>query len=141
MVFCRVVAGNIVIQLPFQIGQQTARADTEQIWHQPFMTVNGHHIISDIIDICGGINVFASAASLTPVISAENLLEADPQAVISSLSLEFAETGIRERLSTISAVRNNHLFFVHPDLLHRQTPRILQAAQKVCAQLEAVRSG
>ena len=121
-------------------GRQPVRV-FQLIWHQPFMTVNGHHIISDIIDICGGINVFASAAPLTPVISAENLLEADPQAVISSLSLEFAETGIRERLSTISAVRNNRLFFVHPDLLHRQTPRILQAAQKVCAQLEAVRSG
>lgn len=110
------------------------------IWHQPFMTVNSHHIISDIIDICGGINVFASAASLTPVISAESLLEADPQAIISSVSLELAETGIRERLSTISAVRSNHLFFVHPDLMHRQTPRILQAAKKVCAQLEEVRS-
>ena len=121
-------------------GRQPIRV-FQLIWHQPFMTVNGHHIISDIIDICGGINVFASAASLTPVISAESLLEADPQAVISSLSLEFAETEIRERLSYISAVRNNHLFFVHPDLLHRQTPRILQAAQKVCAQLEAVRSG
>ena len=104
------------------------------------MTVNRHHIISDILDICGGTNVFASAASLTPVISAESLLEAAPQAVISSVSLELAKTGIRERLSTISAVRNNHLFFVHPDLMHRQTPRILQAAKKVCAQLEEVRS-
>jgi iron complex transport system substrate-binding protein len=105
------------------------------------MTVNGHHIISDIIGICGGINVFASATSLTPVISAESLLEADPQAVISSASLELAETEVRERLSYISAVRSNHLFFVHPDLMHRQTPRILQAAKKVCAQLEEVRSG
>ncbi|KIO49649.1 ABC transporter substrate-binding protein [Nitrosospira sp. NpAV] len=111
------------------------------IWHQPLMTVNGHHIINDIIDMCGGINVFASAASLTPVISTESLLEADPQAIIASVSLEIAETGIRERLSTISAIKNNHLFFVHPDLMHRQTPRILQAAKKVCAQLEEVRSG
>lgn len=109
------------------------------IWHQPFMAVNGHHIISDIINICGGINVFASAASLTPVVSTESLLEADPQAVISSMSLELAETGVKERLSYIGAVRSNHLYFVHPDLLHRQTPRILQAAKKVCAQLEEVR--
>lgn len=121
-------------------GRQPIRV-FQLIWHQPFMTVNGHHIISDIIGICGGINVFASATFLTPVISAESLLEADPQAVISSVSLELAETGVRERLPYISAVRNNHLFFVHPDLMHRQTPRILQAARKVCAQLEEVRSG
>jgi iron complex transport system substrate-binding protein len=113
------------------------------IWHQPLMTVNGSHIISDIIRICGGTNVFASASSLTPVISAESLLEADPQAIISSVSLEFAEIEVREllrRLSHLSAVRSNHLFFVHPDLIHRQTPRMLQAAKTVCAQLEGVRS-
>jgi iron complex transport system substrate-binding protein len=111
------------------------------IWHQPLMTVNGNHIISDIIRMCGGVNVFSSASSLTPVISAESLLKADPQAIISSISLEFS--GVREllrRLSHVSAVRSNHLFFVHPDLIHRQTPRMLQAVKTVCAQLEEVRS-
>lgn len=123
-------------------GRQQIRV-FQLIWHQPLMTVNGRHIISDIIRICGGTNVFASASSLTPVISAESLLEADPQAIISSVSLGFAEIEVREllrRLSHLSAVRSNHLFFVHPDLIHRQTPRMLQAAKTVCAQLEGVRS-
>lgn len=111
------------------------------IWHQPLMTVNGDHIISDIIELCGGINVFASASSLTPVISAENLLEANPQAIISSVSLEFSEAGVNQRLPEVSAVKSHHLFFVHPDLMHRQSPRMLQAARTVCAQLEAVRAG
>lgn len=120
-------------------GRQQVRV-FQLIWHQPLMTVNGNHIISDIINICGGTNVFASAPSLTPVISAESLLEADPQAIIGSVSLEFAETGVRQQLSRISAIGNNHLFFVHPDLMHRQTPRMLQAAKIVCVQLEKVRS-
>lgn len=111
------------------------------IWHQPLMTVNGNHIISDIIKICGGVNVFASASSLTPMISVENLLEADPQAIISSVSLDFTGTGMKQRLPEVSAVKNDYLFFVHPDLLHRQTPRALQAAKTVCTQLEAVRAG
>ncbi|MDQ3185861.1 MAG: cobalamin-binding protein [Pseudomonadota bacterium] len=113
------------------------------IWHQPLMTVNGDHIISDIINICGGANVFASASSLTPVVSAESLLEADPQAIISSVSREFAEMEVKELLRhvpRISAVRSSHSFFVHPDLLHRQTIRMLQAVKTVCAQLERVRS-
>ncbi|SFO08881.1 cobalamin-binding protein [Nitrosospira briensis] len=113
------------------------------IWHQPLMTVNGNHLISDIIGICGGVNVFRSAPSLTPVISPENLVEADPQAIISSASDEFAETGARNlsrRFPQVSAVRNSHLFFVHPDLLHRQTVRMLRAAKTVCAQLDSVRS-
>lgn len=113
------------------------------IWHQPLMTVNGNHIISNIIEICGGINVFASAPSLTPVISPENLVEADPQAIISSASPEFAEAGAEDllrRFPQMGAMRNDHLFFVHPDLLHRQTVRMLQAAKSVCAQLDGVRS-
>ncbi|MDN5934604.1 MAG: helical backbone metal receptor, partial [Nitrosospira sp.] len=123
-------------------GRQQIRV-LHLIWSQPLMTVNGNHIISDIIDICGGANVFASASSLTPVVSEESLLEADPQAIISSISLEFAEVGARERLRRLprlGAVRSNHLFFVHPDLIHRPTPRMLQAAKTVCAQLEGVRS-
>jgi iron complex transport system substrate-binding protein len=113
------------------------------IWHQPLMTVNGNHLISDIIGICGGVNVFGSAPSLTPVISPENLVEADPQAIISSASHEFGETGamsLSRRFPQLSAVRNSHLFLVHPDLLHRQTVRMLRAAKTVCAQLESVRS-
>jgi len=114
------------------------------IWHQPLMTVSGDHIISDIINICGGINVFAAAPSLTLAISAENVLEADPQIIISSMPLASPETGarqLRQRFPHTRAVRNNHLFFVHPDLIHRQTPRMLQAAKTVCEQLEVARSG
>lgn len=114
------------------------------IWHRPLMTVSDNHIISDIINICGGINVFAAAPSLTLVISAESILEADPQIIISSMPLVSPETETRElwqRFPHIRAVRNNHLFFVHPDLIHRQTPRMLQAAKTVCEQLESARSG
>ena len=113
------------------------------IWHQPLMTINGSHIISDLIELCGGVNIFASFPALTPVISAENLLQADPQVIISSISREFAESEVKallRRFSHISAVSNNHLYFVHPDLIHRQTARITQAAKAVCGQLENIRS-
>ncbi|MDE2365412.1 MAG: cobalamin-binding protein [Betaproteobacteria bacterium] len=113
------------------------------IWHQPLMTVNGDHVVSDIIELCGGVNIFASSPSLTPVISPENLMEADPQVIISSVSRESAESEVNvllRRFSHISAVRHNHLYFVHPDLIYRQTARLIQAAETVCAQLENARS-
>jgi iron complex transport system substrate-binding protein len=107
------------------------------------MTVSGNHIISDIINICGGINVFAAASSLTLVISAESLLEANPQIIISSMPLVSPEIGARElrqRFPHIRAVRNHHLFFVHPDLILRQTARMLKATKTVCEQIESARS-
>jgi iron complex transport system substrate-binding protein len=124
-------------------GNQPKIRVFQLIWDQPLMTINGNHIISDLIEVCGGINIFASLSSLTPIISAENLLEADPQVIISSISREFAESevkGLLRRFSHISAVRHNHLYFVHPDLIHRQTARLIQAAKTVCAQLENARS-
>ncbi len=111
------------------------------IWHQPLMTVNGAHIISDIINLCGGVNIFGSTPFLAPVISAESLLKADPQAIISSVLPESGAEELWQEFSHIRAVRNNHLFFVHPDLLHRQTPRMLQAAKVICEQLDRVRTG
>ena len=38
------------------------------VWSRPFMTVSGAHIISDVIALCGGINVFADMSrTLTPL--------------------------------------------------------------------------
>jgi iron complex transport system substrate-binding protein len=111
------------------------------IWHQPLMTVNGNHIISDIINICGGTNLFASAQTLTPVIGMENLLEAHPQAIVSSISPNFDEREIRsDGLIGERAMEGSQVIFVHPDLMHRQTPRILRAARTFCEELEKVRS-
>lgn len=113
------------------------------IWHQPFMTVSGNHIISDIISICGGINVFSAAPSLTLVVSEENILEIDPQVIISSMLFKSPEAGEQElwrKFSYIKAMKNDHLFFVHPDLILRQTPRMLKATRKVCKQIESARS-
>jgi iron complex transport system substrate-binding protein len=113
------------------------------IWDQPLMTINGNHMASDIINICGGINVFASTPSLTQVVSEEDLLMTDPDAIISSVPLELGEAGTlprSRRFSQMRAVRNNHIFFVQPDLINRQTVRTLAAAKAVCAQLERVRS-
>ena len=37
-----------------------------QIWHQPLMTVNGKQVISSVIELCGGRNVFAGLKPLVP---------------------------------------------------------------------------
>lgn len=136
----------------FEVEWQSIKqsyADRQQIsvfqliWHQPLMTVNGNHMISDVIALCGGVNVFASLPSLTPVISTESLLAADPQTIIISVSLESAAAEMRQwwqQFPSIRAVKNKHLFFVNPDLLHRQTPRVLQAAKAVCEQIETART-
>lgn len=105
-----------------------------EIWHDPLITINGEHLISDVIALCGGRNVLAGAGSLTPTVSAESVLAEDPKAIIAGGTLE----GWR-RYPRLAAVRRGHLFFIHPDLIQRPTPRILDGARRMCEQLESVR--
>lgn len=111
-----------------------------EIWDQPLLTVNGDHIISDVIGLCGGRNVFADAPLLTPAVSWESLLAADPDVIIASVSA--GSDGAARRLRHVPSLRaaaQGRVFTVPPDLIQRATPRILEGARQVCEALESVR--
>lgn len=114
-----------------------------QVWDRPLMTIGGEHIISDVIRMCGGINVFAGLSQLAPQIGIEAVLRQDPQVIIAASTDGDAATvpGDWQRWSRLSAVRNAHLYTVPGDVLVRHTPRILDGAEAVCAILDRVREG
>lgn len=112
-----------------------------QVWDEPLMTVNDSHLISKVLDLCGGRNVFGGLPSLAPTVDVEAVLAADPDAILSS-----EETGARRnaidswrRWPRLRAVRNEHLLLLPPDILVRHSPRILDGAQAVCDRLDRVR--
>lgn len=121
-------------------GKKAVRVFYE-IWHQPPMTVNGQHMISDVIQLCGGVNVFADARGLAPTVSQEAVLAANPEVIVASGSLyeDKAVWADWKRFSGLRAARQNNFFFIHPDLMQRQTPRMLQGAERMCQQFESVR--
>ena len=113
-----------------------------QIWDKPLMTVNGDHLISDVIRLCGGQNIFAGLKSLAPEISTEAVLAADPDAII-GVSAEAGQAQSLElwrRWPRATAVARGNLFSLHSDLISRNTPRVLDAAQQLCEQLDAARA-
>ena len=113
-----------------------------QIWDKPLMTVNGAHLISDVIRLCGGQNVFAGLKALTPEISTEAVLAADPEA-IGGGSAEAGATRELERWKKwprLTAVARGNLFLIHADIISRNTPRILDGAQRMCEALDAARA-
>lgn len=105
-----------------------------QIWNRPLMTINGEHLISDVIRLCGGENIFADLPALTPTISTEAVLAADPDIIIASGMGEARPEWLDEwhRWDLLRAVRNDQLHFIPPDLLQRATPRLLKGAEQVC---------
>lgn len=114
-----------------------------QIWNSPLMTINSQHMIGDVIRQCGGKNVFGDLPTLIPKIGYEAVIQADPEVIIASGMDEERPEWLNQwlRWSAVSAVRNNHLYFIPPDLIQRHSPRILEGAVLLCEQLEKVRSG
>ncbi|MDY0054835.1 MAG: cobalamin-binding protein [Methyloversatilis sp.] len=112
-----------------------------QIWNKPLMTINGQHLISDVMALCGGRNVFAGLPILAPTVTEEAVLAAAPEVIVASGMGESRPEWLDawRRWSALPAVKGNNLYFIPPEILQRHTPRILDGAQKLCEQLEQAR--
>jgi iron complex transport system substrate-binding protein len=110
-----------------------------EIWHRPLFTVNGDHIISEVLGLCAAQNIFADLPRLAGEISLEQVLVLDPDAIV--VGSEAADAGVNNwtRFSYLKAVRTGNVFAVSADLITRQTPRIVDAAERMCAGLDKAR--
>jgi len=113
-----------------------------QIWKDPLSTVGGKQIISSVVTLCGGENVFGGLDALAPIVSVEAVIAANPEVIIASGMGEVRPEWLADwkRWSSITAVARGNLFFIHPDLIQRHTPRLLDGAARLCQQLETARS-
>jgi iron complex transport system substrate-binding protein len=113
-----------------------------EIWHEPLMSVNGEHLISDVLRACGARNVFASAPRLSFAVSREQLLKAQPAAMVLN-ALPGGEAAARERWSDplLPAARHRQLYAIDPRIMHSQGPRLIAAARALCTDLERARAG
>ncbi|GEM_PF-60337 len=114
-----------------------------EIWHRPLITINGEQLISRAISLCGGNNVFAGLSALAPAIDIEAVLAANPDAIITSArgaqqDREWLENW--RRWPQLRAVAQDNLYFIPPDLLQRQGPRILQGTEQLCETIARARN-
>ena len=112
-----------------------------QILDPQLITVNGQHLISEILRICGGVNVFNTLPVLAPVVNEEAVLKADPDAIIAAgVDADWNIWHARWRArTTMTAVRHNALYRISADLIHRDTLRVLDGAAQVCDAIEDAR--
>jgi iron complex transport system substrate-binding protein len=113
-----------------------------QIWNQPLMTINDEQVISDAIRLCGGVNVFGGLNQLAPRIGTEAVLAANPEAIVASGMADARPEWLDQwkRWPELRAAASGNLFFIPPELIQRHTPRLLDGAERLCAQLEEVRA-
>lgn len=120
--------------LRHQFQGEIKRTVFYQIWNQPLMTVSGRHLINDVITLCGGRNIFADLEVLTPNVSLEAVLAANPEVIIASGMGKERPEWLNEwkRWPHLSAVKNSRLFVIDPNIIQRATPRLLLGAEKMC---------
>ena len=111
-----------------------------QVWNEPLMTINKGHLVSRIIELCGGVNVFSDLPVLAPRVSIEAVMEKDPEVIIAGMTEDRAIWLEQwQRWTGLQAVKNKHVYPIDAELVIRQTPRVIQGTRKMCEYLDRVR--
>lgn len=112
-----------------------------QIWDRPLMTLGGPHILTEVIALCGGRNLFADVERLALSVSTEAVLARRPEVILTSgLGAERpAWLADWESWPELPAVAKGHLYSLPADLLQRAGPRLAEGAARLCARLDAAR--
>lgn len=111
-----------------------------EIDDEPLFTVNGRHVISEIVELCGGRNVFAELPQLAPPVSLEAVLARDPQVILSTDDTIADPLALWRRWTRIAAVRDGTIYSMSSDTLTRATPRLAHGAREVCSALDDARA-
>jgi iron complex transport system substrate-binding protein len=111
-----------------------------QVWAAPLMTIGGRQIISSVIRLCGGQNIFAALQSAAPAVEREAVIAADPQVIVSAADREDPDA-LASWLAwpKVAAVREHHLLTIPADDIARATPRVLIGARTLCETVDAAR--
>lgn len=116
-------------QLRHQYHREQPLSVFYQIWNRPLYTLGGRQIISDAIEVCGGLNVFADLKLPAPQVSVESVLSRNPEVILAGSGAQLAEWKAWPQLA---AVRNGYLWEVPDKGLERPSFQMLNAIGKLC---------
>lgn len=112
-----------------------------EVWFEPLQTLNGEHIITDVLRICGGENIFSNEPLLAPKVSLEAVISRNPSAIIASGENHLFSGWVKQwqQWPMINAVKHNNMYLVPGDYISRHTVRILKGATMICEYLQQAR--
>ena len=105
-----------------------------EIWHDPLMAAGPGSFMDELINLSGGENIAADAEGEYPQFDIEQLIERDPQVYLAAQdSEEKTVESIKARpgFENISAVKNDRVYLLEPNIVSRPGPRIIEALEMV----------
>ncbi|HEX5648486.1 MAG TPA: ABC transporter substrate-binding protein, partial [Steroidobacteraceae bacterium] len=110
-----------------------------QVWPQPLLTLNGRHLVSDVLALCGGRNVFADLDALVPPVSTEAVLAADPQVIVTTDDTIADPVALWRQWPRLRAVQAGTVYSLSSDLVTRASPRLAEGVEVTCRALDRAR--
>ncbi len=111
-----------------------------QVWERPLMTVNGQQMISDAIELCGGVNIFENLTATVPTVNREAVVAANPDVIVTyDGETEDALAGWKT-LTTMHATAWGNLVALSTPTLGRSSPRFVEGVENLCIELDRARA-
>lgn len=110
-----------------------------QVSSRPLYTVNREHYVSELIELCGGKNVFADLEELAPGISVEAVVDRNPEVMLATTDAGDDAFEEWQRWPAVAANLYGNLFLLPADEIARATPRLVLAGGAMCLALQKAR--
>ncbi|MDR3104432.1 MAG: vitamin B12 ABC transporter substrate-binding protein BtuF [Yokenella regensburgei] len=121
-------------QLKAQYGSHAKKRVFLQFGANPLFTTGKNSIQNEILELCGGENIFAGSRVPWPQVSREQVLARSPQAIV--------VTGDEREVAKIEGYWRTQLnvpiIALNSDWFERASPRIILAAKQLCTALAQV---
>ncbi|CAB3705160.1 cobalamin-binding protein [Achromobacter pestifer] len=107
----------------------------------PIYTLNDSSIVSDALRLCGGVNIFGHAPVVAPQVTLETVLAARPEAVLAGVDQpgDTQKNLAAWQALGLPAAQAGHVYGIDADALYRPGPRLIDAAEAICANLDRLR--
>lgn len=137
-----VVAANFQAELEALRQSQAGRPSISvfyQVSARPLYTVNREHYVSELIEICGGRNIFDDLDDLAPAITVEAVVDRNPEVMLASTDAGDGAFVEWQRWPAVRANLYGNLFLLPADEIGRATPRLIVAGSAMCLALQKAR--
>ena len=111
-----------------------------QVGEKPLFTINGDHLISKGLSLCGGRNIFDTEPGLAFQVSYESVIVANPDALFAPYLESMPDPLAAWRdWPAMRAVQHEAIFLLPADPISRATPRFLDSLELACKLLHSLR--
>ena len=105
-----------------------------EIYRDPLMSVSDASFVGELIETAGGDNIFSILERDYVCVSAEDIVKARPDIIICYSHDSLESILARKGWQDLPAIRNGRVYFeadIHPDLIQRATPRVLEGMKRL----------